>query len=276
MFEINLIPNVKLKLLQMQKLRNVVIFYSVIVAAVTIGVIIILLLVLGGEKITSNVMSGNIDKEFNSLKNNHPGLTESLTLQNQMKSIDALSKEKKMLSRMFAFLEASMPKSDSPYFITLSSFNYNKTTNSIVLEGQSDKVNGGYAALDAFIKIIERTGYRYVADFDEKLDASLSDEELKNRLTPSSGESPILLLDGPVAINETSYGRNANGGLVLRFNISFTLDPGMLDFNKKHVVIEGPSRQIVTDSYVQLRNDIFGAEAADCAPDDTECQNGGQ
>ncbi|MCL2085563.1 hypothetical protein FWH09_01360 [Candidatus Saccharibacteria bacterium] len=272
MFEINLIPNVKLQLLRMQKLRNMVIFYSVIVAAAVVGVIVILLLVLGGEKIASNTMTNTINREFADLSS-RPGINEVLTLQNQMENIDILSNDRKILSRIFAFLDVSLPGEDTPYYITLSSINYSENTGLIVLEGQS---RGGFPALDALVKTIERVGYRYVPDFDNRIDSNLSDEALRPRLEPAIGTSPSLLLDGDIVINETSFGRNADGGLVLRFNISFSLDRSLFDFNRKHVVVEGPTKQIVTDSYVQIRDNIFANEAEDCLPDDAECLAGGR
>ncbi|MDR0887379.1 MAG: hypothetical protein LBM97_01670 [Candidatus Nomurabacteria bacterium] len=272
MFEINLVPNVKLELLKTQKIRNLVIFYSVIIGAAVIAAVIIMALILGGQKIASNVLSNTIKKDFSALSS-RPGINETVTLQNQMKQIGVLSGSKQVPSRLFAFLDVSLPKNDSPYFVTLSSFNYNKTTGVVTMDGQS---RGGYPALDALIKTIGLAGYRYVPDYDETKDAELKEEDLEKqgRYTPAKDEDPIFLLDSAIAINETSYGRDADGGLVLRFSINFTLNTELFDFSKKHLTIVGPSKQIVTDSYVQVRDNIFEAEAEDCLPDDKECLEG--
>ena len=62
--------------------------------------------------------------------------------------------------------------------------------------------------------------------------------------------------------------------LVLRFTATVKLDANVFKFVNKHMRVVGPSRQNVTDSYTQIR-DMFTEEAADCAPGDTQCNQGG-
>ena len=50
MLEINLIPDVKKELLKAQRMRNLVTFASIVVAGFSIGVIILMSMVLAGQK----------------------------------------------------------------------------------------------------------------------------------------------------------------------------------------------------------------------------------
>jgi len=273
MFEVNLVPEVKMKLLRAQKMRNVVIFFSVIIALSAVGAVVVAFIILGTTNGISAVSARSIRNEFDTLSS-RPSVVETLTIQNQMNNIDILSDSKQVPSRFFAFLDASLPEDDSPHYVTLSDVTYDVSTNTMTLEGQS---RGGYAALDAFMKTIALVGYRYVPDFDEEMDIDLEGEALEERLSPSVDEDPIFVLVGEVQALDHAFGRDSDGRLVVRFTLRFELNPEMISFNRKRVVIEGPVRQIVTDSYVQMRDNIFDDRAEACAPDDVEClnQNGG-
>ena len=82
-----------------------------------------------------------------------------------------------------------------------------------------------------------------------------------------------LLTETP-AIQDSSNGRDSDDNLVLRFTATVKLDANVFKFVNKHMRVVGPSRQNVTDSYTQIR-DMFTEEAADCAPGDTQCNQGG-
>ncbi len=61
------------------------------------------------------------------------------------------------------------------------------------------------------------------------------------------------------------------------FSAVITFNEEVFKFLNKHVLVIGPTRQNVTDSYTQIR-DMFTERAAECAPDDAQCleevQNG--
>lgn len=81
-----------------------------------------------------------------------------------------------------------------------------------------------------------------------------------------------------IQISDSSYGKNTNGDLVVRFSAAITLDPKIFSFNNKHVLAFGPTgRNNVTDSVTQLQN-IFAPRATDCTDDDEACNkvNGGE
>ena len=91
----------------------------------------------------------------------------------------------------------------------------------------------------------------------------------------NTNESCLLVPDGidGISISDSSNGIGSSGDLVLRFSATITLAPGFYQFSNKHVLAFGPDGHYnVTDSYVQIQN-IFEQRAADCAADDTSCNN---
>ena len=69
-----------------------------------------------------------------------------------------------------------------------------------------------------------------------------------------------LLADEP-QVGDSSYGRNSEDQMVLSFSSTLTITRGVFLARNKHVQVIGPTRQNVTDSYIQVR-DMF-TEAAD-------------
>lgn len=80
------------------------------------------------------------------------------------------------------------------------------------------------------------------------------------------------LISEPVNVSESSNGRNSAGDLVLRFTATLTFDETIFNFGSKHMRVIGPTRQNVTDSYVQIRDMFDGSEK--CKPDDEACLKG--
>lgn len=80
------------------------------------------------------------------------------------------------------------------------------------------------------------------------------------------------LLAASITIPESNYGRDANNELALRFSANIQIKADVFQFAKKHMLLVGPSRQNVTDSYTQIR-DMFSEELSDCDPNDTECMD---
>jgi hypothetical protein len=69
------------------------------------------------------------------------------------------------------------------------------------------------------------------------------------------------LLSEEPNVGDSSYGRNSEDKMVLSFSATITITRGVFLARNKHVQVIGPTRQNVTDSYIQVR-DMF-TEAAD-------------
>jgi len=68
-------------------------------------------------------------------------------------------------------------------------------------------------------------------------------------------EACPLLSDAP-NIGDSSYGKNADGRLALSFSAALPMNREVFLSSNKHIRVIGPSRQNVTDSYIQIR-DMF-------------------
>lgn len=92
-------------------------------------------------------------------------------------------------------------------------------------------------------------------------------------------QSSCKISQDGLQVAERTSGRNVTTqDVVLRFSGRLTVDENVFAFTNKHVMIIGPSRQIVTDSYDQIR-DMFEEQATECDPEDRECldnNRGGQ
>lgn len=89
--------------------------------------------------------------------------------------------------------------------------------------------------------------------------------------TKWQASNKCLFAEKPMT-TESSNGRNANGNLVLRFSAKMQINPEVLRFKNKHVMLISPSGRNVTDSYAQIEN-MFEQRATDCKPGDTTCSN---
>ena len=87
-----------------------------------------------------------------------------------------------------------------------------------------------------------------------------------------TAENECMVTDSGVEITESSNGRDDNEELVLRFEGSIQINPEVLNFNNKHMMIINPSARNVTDSYVQVEG-MFVKPAADCLENDTDCNS---
>ncbi len=113
-----------------------------------------------------------------------------------------------------------------------------KNGNDIKANKKSDNTKGYYFE-SACIKYSDETG-----EFDEE--ATLK-------------ECP-LLESGGLTIGSSSYGRGSEDQMVLSFSASIIIDARVFKASNKHMQVIGPSKQNVTDSYVQIR-DMFTAKA---------------
>ncbi len=97
------------------------------------------------------------------------------------------------------------------------------------------------------------TGYYFQSEcFKYKEDGSFDENE-------TLATCP-LLTDNGLSVGQPSYGRGKDDKMVLSFSANLSLDPRVFKSGSKHMQIFGPSRQNVTDSYVEVR-DMFTAKA---------------
>ncbi len=172
--EINLVPDIKADTIKALKIRNLVFFISVVIAAGSIVMAIIFGSIAGGQGLISGGNDDTLNK-MSSLLKNYTGLSEFLTIQNQASGLEKISTNKKMLSRTFNILSAMMPTNGDE--IKLSSLNVNLMESTFTLEAQADALVApfyDYNVLDAFKKSMPYLSYdygRYVDKYDQEIPA---------------------------------------------------------------------------------------------------------
>lgn len=161
MFEVNLVPAVKTEMLKAMKLRNIVLFVAIIVVAIFGGGAMIMGSIAAGEKITISDQTARLDAMSDKI-NSFTGLSEYLTVQDQLGALASIDQEKKVLSRIFSFLAVMLPS--APDSVTLSELDINMQEGSLLFEGYA---NAGvapfidYRVLEAFKKSIGLVKYDY-------------------------------------------------------------------------------------------------------------------
>lgn len=230
MISINLIPNVKQELLRAQHQRTAVISIAITVGIVAVAVVVVLGVIVGGQKLYSAQLDNEIDNKSASLLST-PDLTNMLTLQNQLGKIDTINDAKNIDSRLFDILVATNPP--APNNISISSVVLDPDLNTITIIGQTPS---GYSALEVFTKTIAATKISYTSD-DGSHELDLTDE---------------------ITIEQQGFGENAEGQKVVTFTLSFIYPNEVFAASSKNASIKGPnSSQNVTDSYVRLPESLF-------------------
>lgn len=96
-------------------------------------------------------------------------------------------------------------------------------------------------------------GYYFESECLQYSDSGKFDEKATLEQCPLLSEDPN--------IGDSSYGRNSEDKMVLSFSSTLTITRDVFLARNKHVHVIGPTRQNVTDSYIQVR-DMF-TEAAE-------------
>ncbi len=279
MFELNLVPDIKREFLRKRKVRTIVTFACIIVAAAAIVVTALLGITVGTQAVTAGVVDGNIDSNYTAMLRavgssgditlNRSDTEQILTLQRQLQGLASQAATKTDPSRIFAILDTILPPN---FKIDISEIRYDAELATLAIDGQAGtydqegREQNGSQALAGFEETIKRTNYRFCS-FDCENMSSWTEQDKQDNMTALT---PLIVQDS-ISHSDVSYGRSFDGSLMLRFTVTFVLDAGVLDFNNKGMEIVAPTKQNVTDSYVQIRDDIF----AERAQDDTSENAGG-
>lgn len=159
--EINLVPEIKNEMIKALKLRNLIFFICIVVAASAIGVIIIFGSIVGGQSIALNSKANTLTLMSKTI-NGYEDLDDFLTIQDQVGSLSKISNNKMLVSRVFNFVTILAPTNGDT--IEISEMSLNLASSSLVLEAQADAVTAPYIdynVLDAFKKSMKYLTYDY-------------------------------------------------------------------------------------------------------------------
>ncbi len=249
MIEINLIPDVKNELLKAQSLRNRIILFSIVASIACAGLIVLVAsFVFVAQPLTMSAKDRQIKEGFAALEG-HPDVTSTVTLQNQLSQIDSLRAAAPNTSRLIGqIIVAIQPTGENS--VSYSSINYDPVNKLLSVEGQA---SGGFPALEAFRKTIAETKIVYREVHQEK---GCTADDVRNETNNCISDD---LVDGDVTTEEQSLGDGEDGSKVLRFKLSFKINDSALSFTSKDFAVLPPGRKDVTDSRIQIPDDIFKA-----------------
>ena len=92
-YEVNLVPDVKLEMIRLQKIRNLVFFVCIVVSIVSVSTLV----VLGGIKGTQDLLISGQESHIKNLSDkitNYKELTDFLTIQDQLKKLSEINKNR--------------------------------------------------------------------------------------------------------------------------------------------------------------------------------------
>ncbi|MBQ6510957.1 hypothetical protein IJI94_03290 [Candidatus Saccharibacteria bacterium] len=190
MFEINLVPDIKEQVIKAQKIRNFIFFVCMVVAAATIGVVLILLAIKSGQDINMASQDGKLEKMSAKLAQ-YGDLDEILTLQGQLNKIDEIGQNKKVFSRVFSIIGTLLPTNADK--ITISELTVNLGENTFTIKGQADAGEEpyiDYRVLEAFKKSMSVMKYDYGRFVDK------NGNEIPTRCIIETDENGNALMEG--------------------------------------------------------------------------------
>ena len=174
MYEISLVPDVKAELLRKLRMRNLVYLICVIVAAACGGVFLILFGVTGGQGIKlaaqdteiacrsdGILRKGKCESKYGTAVLKVRNAEELLTIQDQMKNLSVLNKNKVKISRIFGILDVILP-AEGDNTVWISELNMDVDSGTMSFDASASASNGiGFRALEAFKKNVSRAYYDY-------------------------------------------------------------------------------------------------------------------
>ncbi len=171
-FEISLVPEVKRNMIKAMKFRNVMLFVCIVLMAVSGGIVAVMASVWEGQNITMSNQDARMNAMSEKLKS-YGSLSEFLTIQKQLKQINEINENKKVLSRVFPVLSVILP--EGPDTISISELTVDLDENTLIFDAQADaKVSPyiDYRVLESFKKSVMLMKYdygRYVTANDEEI-----------------------------------------------------------------------------------------------------------
>ena len=167
--EINLVPDIKNDMIKALKMRNYILFCSIVVAAVSVSATLLTAFIMLGQQAALDSKAKTIDN-LSTKMNSYNDLKDFLTIRDQISDIDDLTNNKKVLSRTFNILGSLIPTGADT--ITISELNVDLSTETPTFNFDA-QANAGqepyidYNVLDAFKKSLKYMRYDY-GDYVDK------------------------------------------------------------------------------------------------------------
>ena len=167
--EINLVPDVKDEMIKALKMRNLILFICIVVAAASVGVTVVFGLIMGGQQLARDGKNQEIEN-LSSKLSSYKELNQTLTVKGQVESINLLTADKRVFTRTFNLLSVILPTGADTIKISELSVDFSNGGATLNLDAQA---NAGkepyidYNVLDSFKKSMQFMYYDY-GDYVDK------------------------------------------------------------------------------------------------------------
>lgn len=162
MIQFNLLPDVKLEYIKSRRSKHTILVISLIVGGVSLGILILLFIYVGGiQKKSISDLTKDIKQKSTKLETT-PDLDKILTIQNQVASLNCADKaspnpekclhdQKPVTSRLFTYLPQL-----SPNTVSFSNLNIEFGTSTISIAGNADAIS----TVNKFVDTLKFTDYK--------------------------------------------------------------------------------------------------------------------
>ena len=161
--EINLVPDIKNDMIKAIKLRNLIFFICIVVAAASVATTLVFASIAGGQQAIVDSKNGTIEN-LTSKITDYSDLSDFLTIKYQLGNLSEISTNKKVFSRLFNVLSALIPTSGDKIEISELSLDLSLSPVAISFDAQADALTPPYIdynVLDAFKKSMQYLRYDY-------------------------------------------------------------------------------------------------------------------
>jgi Tfp pilus assembly protein PilN len=151
MIQLNLIPDVKSKYIQVERTKRLAILSAISVSALAILIVIVLAgVTYGTQKVSLNSLDKKIKSASTAIQN-IDGLNKVLTIQNQLGSLTALHNQKPVTSRLFTYLPQITPSD-----VNISNISFRLDDNTVSITGEAPSLS----SVNKFVDTIKFTEYK--------------------------------------------------------------------------------------------------------------------
>lgn len=193
--QLNLVPDVKAEYLRAEKTRKMAIVVSIIIIAVSVGLVLIMMSIVAGQK----ALLASADKDINKLSSdikNTQDIEKILTVQSQLNSLDKLHAEKPVASRLPDFLAKIVPSQ-----VQINKIDVDLEQNTMTISGTTPS----YEANNKFVDTLKFTNYQLAGSEDKT--PAFSDVVLTSFGKDEKGASFTVTLNfDPVLFTSSSDG----------------------------------------------------------------------
>lgn len=198
MIQFNLLPDVKLDFIRAKRLKRTFVTLSMLVIAVSAGIVLILVAtVYGWQRTRINNLTDDIaeiELQIQSIEQ----IDRILTVQNQLRTVNQLHDEKPVSSRLFEYVESLTPSN-----VALSKVEIDFEANTLQVEGTADD----FASINKFVDTLKFVEYAATDINDDLSELADADQSLIQPDRPSSQRvfSGVVLSSFDISEDDASY-----------------------------------------------------------------------